>query len=74
MADVLVVAMLMAYIGFSGLIESQLSTMAQAGRDLDIITTNGTALQLGFFFFLAFVLASLVLSSVLEARVGGQVT
>jgi len=70
MADVLVVAILMAYIGFSGLISSQLRAMARAGRDVDLLTTDGTALQLGFFLFLAFVLASLVLSSLLEARVG----
>jgi hypothetical protein len=68
MADVLVVAILMAYIGFSGLVSSQLATMAKAGRDVDIITTNGTSLQLGFYMFLAFVLASLLLSSMLEAR------
>jgi hypothetical protein len=70
MADVLVVAMLMAYIGFSGLISSQLRGMAGAGEDLHLLTTDGTALQLGFFLFLAFVLSSLVLSSLLEARVG----
>jgi hypothetical protein len=70
MADVLVVAMLMAYVGFSGLVESQLAAMAGSGRGVDVITTNGTALQLGFYLFLAFVLASLVLSALLEARVG----
>jgi len=72
MADVLVVAILMAYIGFSGLISSQLATMVEAGRGIDLLTTDGTSLQLGFFLFLAFVLASLVLSSLLEARVGSR--
>jgi hypothetical protein len=70
MADVLVVAMLMAYLGFSGLVANQLSSIARAGRGVDVITTNGTSLQLGFFMFLAFVLASLVLSSMLEGRIG----
>jgi uncharacterized paraquat-inducible protein A len=70
MADVLVVAMLMAYLGFSGLVANQLSTIARAGRGVDVITTNGTSLQLGFYMFLAFVLASLVLSSMLERRIG----
>lgn len=69
MADVLVVAILMAYIGFSGLVSSQLSTMARASENVEVMTTNGTALQIGFFMFLGFVLASLVLSSLLEARV-----
>jgi len=68
MADVLVVAMLMAYVGFSGLIANQLKSVAGASSSVDVITTNGTALQVGFFMFLAFVLASLVLSSMLEAR------
>jgi hypothetical protein len=72
MADVLVVAILMAYIGFSGLISSQLATMVEAGRGIDLLTTDGTSLQLGFFLFLAFVIASLVLSSLLEARVGSR--
>ncbi|WP_462330587.1 paraquat-inducible protein A [Thiohalocapsa halophila] len=70
MADVLVVAMLMAYVGFSGLVESQLAAVAGSGRGVDVITTNGTALKLGFYLFLAFVLASLVLSALLEARAG----
>jgi hypothetical protein len=74
MADVLVVAMLMSYIGFSGLVESQLAAMAGSGRGVDVITTNGTALQLGFYLFLAFVLASLVSSALLEARVGKRVS
>ncbi|MCF7983772.1 MAG: paraquat-inducible protein A [Thiohalocapsa sp.] len=74
MADVLVVAILMAYIGFSGLVANQLSSMAGASDNVDVITTNGTALQPGFFMFLGFVLASLVLSSLLEARTGRRAT
>jgi hypothetical protein len=74
MADVLVVAMLMAYVGFSGLVESQLAAMAGSGRGVDVITTNGTTLQVGFYLFLAFVIASLVLSALLEARVGRRVS
>ncbi|MCG6940631.1 MAG: paraquat-inducible protein A [Thiohalocapsa sp.] len=74
MADVLVVAMLMAYVGFSGLVESQVAAMAGSGRGVDVITTNGTELRLGFYLFLAFVLASLVLSALLEARTGKRVS
>jgi hypothetical protein len=69
MADVLVVAIFMAYIGFDGLIASQLAELGGAsGERVTLLSTNGTQLQLGFFLFLAFVLASLVLSSLLEAR------
>jgi len=68
MADVLVVAILMAYMGFDGLISSQLAELSSRGQPLDLLSTNGTSLQLGFFLFLAFVIASLFLSALLEAR------
>ncbi len=69
MADVLVVALFMAYIGFSGLIASQLSNLAQASRYVDVLTTDGTSLQGGFFLFMGFCIASLVLSGILEKAV-----
>jgi len=74
MADVLVVAMLMAYVGFNGLIANQLQSMAGASPSVEVITTNGTALQVGFYVFLAFVIASLVLSSMLEARLERRIS
>jgi len=70
MADVLVIAIFMAYIGFSGLVGSQLGTLSRAARAVEVLTTNGTALAPGFYLFLGFVLASLVLSSQLESRIG----
>ncbi|WP_462321536.1 paraquat-inducible protein A [Halochromatium sp.] len=72
MADVLVVAILMGYIGFDGLISSQLAELSDIGQQVDLLSTNGTSLQLGFFLFLAFVLASLFLSALLEARAPQQ--
>lgn len=69
MADVLVVAMLMAYVGFKGLVGSQLASIAGSGHSLEVVTTDGTSLQAGFFMFLAFVFASMLLSALLEARV-----
>jgi hypothetical protein len=67
MADVFVVAMFMAYIGFSGLIASQLSTFALAAKaDVEILTTNGTSLQIGFFMFLAFCIAGLLTATLIE--------
>lgn len=68
MADVLVIAILMAYLGFDGLIASQLTGLGGASERVDLISTNGTSLQVGFFMFLAFVLASLLLSTLLESR------
>ncbi|MDP1614255.1 MAG: paraquat-inducible protein A [Methylococcales bacterium] len=69
MADVMVVALFMAYIGFSGLIDSQLAHLQQASRYIEVMTTDGTSLQAGFFLFLGFCIASLILSSVLEKTV-----
>jgi hypothetical protein len=72
MADVLVIAIFMAYIGFSGLVGSQLATLSRSGAAVEVLTTNGTALAPGFFLFLAFVLASLVVSAAVENRVGNR--
>ncbi|MBV72438.1 MAG: hypothetical protein CMH52_14025 [Myxococcales bacterium] len=65
MADVMVVSIFMAYIGFSRLIHTQLSQIGAQHGDIDVLTTNGTGLQVGFYFFLAFCLLGLVLSSIL---------
>ncbi|EXJ16561.1 hypothetical protein D779_4114 [Imhoffiella purpurea] len=75
MADVMVVALFMAYIGFDGLVASQLGSLARTGTEpgsasaslaAQVLTTNGTMLDMGFYLFLSFVLASLLLSVVLE--------
>ena len=78
MADVMVVAIFMAYIGFRGLVSSQLESLASTTRSLEILTTNGTSLMPGFFLFLSFCLLSLFLSTFLESRsptsgVGGKI-
>ena len=74
MADVFVVAIFMAYIGFNGFMESQLSTFAEVGvGSVDILTSNGTSLQLGFFMFLAFCIAGLVTSTLIDSVIGSDV-
>ena len=70
MADVMVIAIFMAYIGFSGLMGSQLHGLRRANAALEVLTTNGTTLGPGFFLFLGFVLASLLLSTIIENRIG----
>jgi hypothetical protein len=45
---------------------SQLGALSRAARPVELLTTNGTILAGGFFLFVAFVLASLLLSTVLE--------
>ena len=65
MADVMVVAIFMAYIGFDGIIGSQLDTLTESAKPVDIFTTNGTQLLGGFYLFLMFCISSLALSEIL---------
>jgi Paraquat-inducible protein A len=66
MADVLVVALFMAYIGFDGVISSQLDQLRGAAAGMDVLTTNNTSLQTGFYLFLSFCIGGLLLSMALE--------
>lgn len=66
MADVIVIAILMAYIGLNGLLEAQLAKLDIAPTALTLISTNNTALQPGYIIFIAFVLFGLVLSTILK--------
>lgn len=69
MADVMVVAIIMGYLGFDGLMESQLGKISQVPT-AEVLTTNGTELQLGFFLFFGFCIASLLTSTLLERHIG----
>ncbi|MEA3461575.1 MAG: paraquat-inducible protein A [Bacteroidota bacterium] len=68
MADVMVVAIFMAYIGFNGIIGSQLDQLTQAARPVEIFTTNGTQLLAGFYLFLLFCISSLLLSEMITRK------
>lgn len=68
MADVMVVALFMAYIGFNGVVSSQLNNLSDNAKPIEILSTNGTQLVGGFYLFLAFCLSSLVLSGALTRR------
>ncbi len=65
MADVLVIAIFMAYIGFNGIITNQLDQLNSASPELVILTTNGTSLQPGYYIFLTYTLLALFLSGFL---------
>lgn len=73
MADVMVVAIFMAYIGFNGIITSQLGHLDSTGQELVILTTNGTSLQPGFYLFMTYSLLALVLSGFLTKASGHAV-
>ena len=66
MADVFVVALFMAFIGFNGIIGDQLSHLSNVNEYVEIFTTNGTNLQVGFYLFLMFCLAGLFLSEMIQ--------
>lgn len=66
MADVYVIAIFMAYIGFQGIMDNQLIALNRETESLVSIATNKTSLQPGFIIFTAFVLYSLVLSEILK--------
>jgi hypothetical protein len=68
MADVMVVAIFMAYIGFNGIINAQLCQLCTEGPDLAILTTNGSSLQPGYLLFLSYTLLALFLSGFLSRR------
>lgn len=66
MADVIVIAIIMTYIGLNGLLERQLASLNIKSDVLTIITTNNTALQPGYIIFISFVLYGLLLSTILK--------
>ncbi len=66
MADVYVIAIFMAYIGFQGILDHQLSNLNMETESLVSISTNRTSLQPGFIIFIGFVLFSLILSTILK--------
>ncbi len=68
MADVMVIAIFMAYIGFNGIITSQFGQLSSISQELVILTTNGTSLQPGYYLFLTYTLLALFLSGFLTRK------
>ncbi|WP_419801742.1 paraquat-inducible protein A [Mucilaginibacter sp.] len=66
MADVMVVAIMMTYLAFNGILDSQLAELNIKNSYLSTVTTNNTALQPGFMIFLSFVIFSLLMSEILK--------
>lgn len=66
MADVMVVSIFMSYLGLDGVVDTQLRRLVKESDPINVITTNGTELQVGFFLFLGFVASSFVLSILVE--------
>ena len=66
MADVMVVSIFMSYLGLDGVVENELDRLVEESAPINVITMNGTELQVGFFLFLGFVATSFVLSILVE--------
>ncbi len=67
MADVMVVAIFMAYIGFKGILDNQLAGLNFSSPGVTSIATNLTSLQPGYILFVTFVLFGMILSSILHS-------
>lgn len=68
MADVMVVAIFMAYIGFASILTDQLKQLEKSGT-FEMLTTNQSTLNTGFFLFTSFVVLSLVLSQGIQRKI-----
>ena len=66
MADVMVVSIFMAYIGLDGVVSHELKTFEASSAPVNIITSNGTHLEVGLFLFLGFVFTSFALAILVE--------
>jgi hypothetical protein len=65
MADVMVVAIFMSYLGFSSIISSQLNQIEYNSDSLSLFTMNNSELQNGFFYFLSYVILSIRISQLI---------
>ncbi len=72
MADVMVVAIFMSYIGFSGIITEQLKQIENITASMEILTTNKSSLLTGFYFFTSFAIFSLSISQKIETQFSNQ--
>lgn len=68
MTDVQIVAILMAYIGFNGMVTTQFKTIQATIPRFDLISTNDTTLQIGFYIFLCHVILAIILSMLIERK------
>tara|TARA_B110000971_G_scaffold53234_1_gene54143 strand:+ start:133 stop:1389 length:1257 start_codon:yes stop_codon:yes gene_type:complete len=62
MADVMVISIFMAFLGFNGVLSGQLQQLENFSPLVDVFTTNKSQLMLGFYIFTLFVSLGLMLS------------
>jgi len=66
MADVMVVAIFLSYLGFKGVLKDQVQRLENVSPRLDVLTTADSTLLPGFLAFFAFALLGLLLSTRLK--------
>ncbi|MFD2962298.1 MULTISPECIES: paraquat-inducible protein A [Olivibacter] len=66
MADVMVVAIMLTYIGMNSMLTSQLAVLNIREDNITSIATNNTSLQPGYMVFVLFVVFALILSEILH--------
>jgi hypothetical protein len=66
MADVLVVALLMTFVGFNGIVASKLETLNYSHIPITSISTTNTTVQPGYIIFISFVIYGFVLAAILK--------
>jgi hypothetical protein len=69
MSNVMVVAILMTYIGFNGIVDSTLSSLNVDDGSITSITTNNTTVQPGYIIFILFTGIVFAISSILHNRI-----
>jgi hypothetical protein len=69
MSNVMVVAILMTYIGFNGIVDSTLSSLNVDDGSITSITTNNTTVQPGYIIFIVFAGIVFAISSILHNRI-----
>lgn len=65
MADVMVVAIFMAFIGFNGVVDGQLHSLEDHTTSVHVLTTNNSALEVGFYLFTGYCMIGLITSALL---------
>ena len=68
MADVFVVALFMSYIGFHGLLTSQLGGIARNETGFAIETLNYSRLAPGAFFFTSYCILSIIIGIIINRQ------
>jgi hypothetical protein len=66
MADVMVIAILMTYIGLNGILTNQLTDLNLKNEFLESTTINYTSLQPGYIIFVGYVTFAFILSNILK--------